>query len=207
MEDDLQPEANDDDAAPDASRTVDGANGVLTVLTPVDLPHLLIDLKLPQRLLNLALFTTLSFAPSPMQPSLHPPTTAILSVLHLRALETLNNLFLTTVASLTPTASMTSAFPAQTIWDGLLRIVSQLVQEMIEMQMNDLERKPRKIVISAVMGRAEKAEMDVEGVGLKGQELKGDVLEMAMGCLWGLVKIASAASSQLVSPYSLFDFA
>jgi len=135
--------------------------------------YLLTTLSLPQRLTSLAIPTPLSFSPSAILPSPHPPTTAVLSTLHLRSLEALNNLLLTTAASLPtdPSAAsqLTGQISLQGIWDGMYRILS---------------------TVGA----------DVEALAAKGQEMRIEVVEMALGCLWSLAKIAS---SQIVRYFNL----
>lgn len=129
------------------------------VSTTVTLSHLVSTLSLPQRLASLASLNTLSFPPIGAA-SPHPPTTSILSVLHLRALETLNNLLLTIVASLPADGSRnTTVVPVNGIWDGMFGIIDALLSEP-------------------------------EALSSKGQELRIEVLEMALGCAWGCAKIA-----------------
>ena len=145
--------------ARDPSTTITTAEPPPIVNPIVTLSHLITTLLLPQRLTTLALPTPLSFPPSDSVPSPHPPTTSVLSVLHLRALEALNNVLLTTAASLPSEAA--THIPSQGVWEGMFRIVSTLGAEE-------------------------------DALGAKGQEMRLEVLEMALGCLWGLVKIAPA---------------
>lgn len=131
----------------------------VVVTTAVTLQHLISNLSLPTRLSSLASLNTLSFPPIAAA-SPHPPTTSILSVLHLRALETLNNLLLTIVASLpTDGTRNTQIVPVNQIWDAMFGIIDALLSEP-------------------------------EALTLKGQELRLEVLEMALGCAWGCAKIA-----------------
>ncbi len=133
------------------------------------LPHLLTGLSLPQRLTTMSLPTDLSFPPLGLLPSPHPPTTSVLSTLHLRALEALNNLLLTTTASLpgdsTAALQIVNAIPSQGVWDGMFRIIE---------------------IVGA----------NTDALVAKGQEMRLEVVEMAMRCLWGLAKLASG---QIVS--------
>jgi hypothetical protein len=140
----------------DTNGNISVAPGV-SINTPVTLSHLLQTLSLPQRLSTLSSLTPLSFPPSSSTPSPHPPTTSLLSTIHLRALEALNNLLLTTVAG---DAYQPASIPSQGVWDTLFKIVEMIASE--------------PAVISA-----------------KGHEMRGEVLEMATGCLWGIVKLAS----------------
>jgi hypothetical protein len=132
------------------------ASGV-SINTPVTLSHLLQTLSLPQRLSTLSALTPLSFPPSTSTPSPHPPTTSLLSTIHLRALEALNNLLLTTVAG---DAYQPASIPSQGVWDTLFKSVEMIASEP-------------------------------EVISAKGHEMRGEVLEMATGCLWGIVKLAS----------------
>lgn len=133
------------------------------------LSHLLTGLQLPRRLTALSQLTQLSFPPANDTPSPHPPTTSVLSMLHLRALEALNNLLLTTAAALPSNASSAaqaaSAVPVKGIWDAMFAMVETIGSEP-------------------------------QALNMKGQEMRVEVLQMALGCIWGVAKIAP---SQLVS--------
>ncbi|ODN77089.1 hypothetical protein L202_05626 [Cryptococcus amylolentus CBS 6039] len=130
------------------------------------LSHLLKALNLPERLTALSQPLALSFPPATSEPSLHPPTTAVLSVLHLHALEALNNLLLTAVASVDnadgskAVASIREKVPAQGLWDSMFGIVR------------------------AVGG-------DQGILNKKGQEMRMEIMQMALGGLWGAVKVNS----------------
>ncbi|ODN74945.1 hypothetical protein L198_08196 [Cryptococcus wingfieldii CBS 7118] len=130
------------------------------------LSHLLKALNLPERLTALSQPLALSFPPATSEPSLHPPTTAVLSVLHLHALEALNNLLLTAVASIDnadgpkAVASIREKVPAQGLWDSMFGIVC------------------------AVGG-------DQGILNKKGQEMRMEIMQMALGGLWGAVKVNS----------------
>lgn len=142
------------------------ASANITNTATATLPHLLSTLSLPSRLLKLSLPTPQSFPPTSATPSLHPPTTAVLSSLHLRSLEALNNLLLTLAASVASdaTAAMQAAasIPSQQLWDGLYEIVRVIASEP-------------------------------DALGARGQEMRGEVMNMALGCLWGVAKVAAAA--------------
>ena len=166
-EDEAMEEGDDlaDDALIEMAREPDAmveASSAPTVATAVTLSHLLSTLNLPRRLTSLATLNTLSFPPSTSDPSPHPPTTSILSVLHLRALETLNNLLLTVVASLPSEAGARSqaagVVPSAGVWSSMFAVVDPLLAER------------------GVLAQ-------------KGQELRTEVLEMALGCAWGCAKI------------------
>lgn len=147
---------------------VEGQWGVSNAAT---LPHLINTLRLPERLARLTHPTSLSFPPSSAsQPSPHPPTTAALSVVHLRALEALNNLMLTVAAAAADSPAALKALPAlqagsdgqvQATWEGVFAIVLPLV-----------------------------AEQDV--LSQRGQEMRGEVLAAACGAAWGVAKVALA---------------
>ncbi len=159
--------------ARDSSPTASGRNGTAVFHIPVTLPYLLSTLLLPQRLTHLAMLTPFSFPPITSQPSPHPPTTSALSVLHLRSLEALNNLLLTTAASLPTNSKLTSQVPTLEVWNGMYSIISTIGTES-------------------------------DALDIKGQEMRMEVLEMCLGCLWGLVKIAPErlVSSFVASSYS-----
>ncbi|KAK8861699.1 hypothetical protein IAR55_002522 [Kwoniella newhampshirensis] len=134
------------------------------------LSHLLSGLQLPRRLTALSQLTQLSFPPANDTPSPHPPTTSVLSMLHLRALEALNNLLLTTAASIPANASAATqaaaaaAIPMQGIWDAMFATIETIGSEPQALQ-------------------------------LRGQEMRVEVLQMALGCVWGIAKIAPAQLS------------
>lgn len=136
------------------------------IATAVTLSHLLTTLSLPARLTTLASLNSLSFPPSSAMPSIHPPTTSVLSVLHLRALETLNNLLLTVVASLpedtTQRSQVSGVIPVDQVWTSNFGTIDMLLSEP-------------------------------QALSQKGQELRMEVLEMALGCTWGCAKIAPEA--------------
>lgn len=145
------------------------ADGQWGVSNAATLPHLINTLRLPERLARLAHPTGLSFPPSSAsQPSPHPPTTAALSVVHLRALEALNNLMLTVAAAAAESPAVLKALPSlrtgsdgqvQATWEGVFAIVLPLV-----------------------------AEQDV--LPQRGQEMRGEVLAAACGAAWGVAKVA-----------------
>ena len=166
MDDELESEAIIDEAR-DGPVSTHESSGAPGINTPVTLSHLLNRLYLPGRLADLAFITTISFPSASGVCSLSSPITSILSILHLRALEALNNLLLTVAAALSSDSSMTLHVSAQDLWDRLFRTVSTIGAES-------------------------------EVLDGKGHEMRREVLEMTLGCLWGLVKVAPAAPIQLV---------
>ena len=155
-----------------SSFTVESPAATLIVNTPVTLAQLLFTFLLPQRLTKLALLTPLSLPPMTNEPSLHPPTTSILSVLHLRALEALNNLLLIVLVSASaPSGAISFSQPlTMETWNGMFRIISTISSES-------------------------------QALAMKGQEIRMEVLDMALGCLWGVAKIASVhLASGLIDP-------
>jgi hypothetical protein len=136
-----------------------------TTVNTATLPHLLTTLSLPQRLISLSSLTPLSFPPSSSTPSPHPPTTAALSTFHLRALEALNNLLLTVAASLPADLALASQAA------GILP--AQQIWEKLFAIVGTIAAEP-------------------EVLASRGQEMRGEVLEMALGCLWGVSKVSSA---------------
>lgn len=132
------------------------------VVNATSLPHLVGALRLPERLTALAQLTPLSFPPTGSEPSIHPPTTAALSSLHLRALEALNNIFVTTHAALAGSPSselvgLAAALPATGLWEALFAIVSA-------------------------------AGSDAAALTARGQEMRREVMEAALAAAWGVVK-------------------
>ncbi|OWT35607.1 hypothetical protein C362_06798 [Cryptococcus neoformans Bt1] len=131
------------------------------------LSHLLTNLHLPERLTLLSRPVSLSFPPVSTVPSIHPPTTSILSILHLHALEALNNLLLTAVASISAAdrsavAQIIASVPVQGLWDSLFSIIQLIGSQPQALQM-------------------------------KGQEMRMEVLEMTLGCVWGTIKVNPSA--------------
>jgi hypothetical protein len=159
-------EMDDEDLINEALDHADMTQGDLeapTINTAVTLQNLL-SLRLPTRLATLGRLTPLSFPPAGTQPSPHPPTTSVLSSLHLRAYEALNNLLLTIVASVSGSeedlSRLSEMLPVQDLWKSLLGVVQIIASEP-------------------------------EVLKEKGQEMRVEVLEMASGCLWGAVRLGS----------------
>lgn len=134
-----------------------------TVSTAATLPHLLGGLSLPERLSTLAQVTPLSFPPNPMMPSPHPPTTAALSVVHLRALEALNNLLLTSAAAIAGgDSSLAALIPGPALWVAMFDIVT-------------------------LCGA------DAGALSARGHEMRLEIMEAALGCVWGLAQTVPAS--------------
>lgn len=158
--------------ARDNEAGINGNEGSNHVNT-ASLPYLLTKLLLPQRLTILSLPNQLSFPPSNNTPSAHPPTTAALSTIHLRSLEALNNL-LVTVAAILPKDEVSA---------------NQLIRAI---PLQDSWEGIFRIVGSIVS--------EAQVVKAKGQEMRLEVTEMYVGCLWGVAKVGI---SQTVSVLSL----
>ena len=102
------------------------SNGHAEQIPPsISLPHSALP-NLPARLSRLAQLTPLSFPPL-HGPSPHPPTTSLLSVIHLRALEALNNIFLTVAAKNRQPSEI--GIPCDDLWLVLTSIASALLSE------------------------------------------------------------------------------
>lgn len=113
-------DAQDDEALIAAGRAPGsaGQSAAPAKVNSAGLPRLLS--VLPERLVKLATLTPLSLPPSD-DASPHPPTTAALSALHLRALEALNNLLLSTVAAVQNGEKL--SIPAADLWAALFPIL------------------------------------------------------------------------------------
>jgi hypothetical protein len=142
---------------------------------PSTLVALLSTLSLPTRLLNLSKPTQLSFLPintaaTPVtsSPSPHPPTTALLSTIHLRSLETLNNLLISTTFFIPSPASPEFSSPqwqsffasAQTslqpVWDGLFAIAGVLAPgaDVLECKGQEVRKEILDVLVGGLMGVA-----------------------------------------------------
>jgi len=147
------------DSAVEPPRNGNGHIPAATVKTGANLNDLLSS-SLPSRLTTLSLPTPLSFPPAAPQPSAHPPTTSLLSTLHLRALEALNNLLLTN-AAIAQNSRQTPSIPVSGIWEGMMNVIEGVG-----------------------------AGVDAAGMKARGQEMRVEVLDMAVGCLWCLSRIS-----------------
>lgn len=144
---------------------------------PQTLITLLSTLNLPSRLVSLARPTPLSFLPLSTanasstltsDPSPHPPTTAILSTVHLRALETLNNLFISISFFIPPPTSPEFTSPTwqtffaharvslQPIWDALLVIATEISpgSGVLDVKGQEIRRELLDICVGSMMGLA-----------------------------------------------------
>lgn len=142
---------------------------------PSTLVTLLSSLALPNRLLTLSQPTALSFLPldttvSPPTslPSPHPPTTALLSTIHLRSLETLNNLLMSTTFFLPAPTSPEFSTPqwqsffasAQTslqpVWDGLFASAGVVAPgaDVLEAKGQEMRKEILEVLVGGLMGVA-----------------------------------------------------
>lgn len=148
----------------------------------------LLSMNLHLHLLALATTTPLSYPPmaadNPMVvlPSPHPPTTSLLSAVHLRSLEALNNLLLSIAASApAPVAPLPAPLhdPAQTAWSAWAEALGEsAVGPLNEIWSRAFEQ------LSAVVP-------DAQVIGVRGQEIRAEVLDMQLGVLMSLAKIAA----------------
>lgn len=113
-------DAQDDETLIAAGRApgAAGAKAAPAKVNSAGLPHLLS--VLPGRLAALAALTPLSLPPAG-EASPHPPSTAALGALHLRALEALNNLLLSCVAAVANGEKL--AIPAAELWAALFPVL------------------------------------------------------------------------------------
>jgi len=140
------------------------------------------------RLFALANATPLSYPPVTGGLSLHPPTTAFLSSIHLRALEALNNLLLT-ISSYAPTPSPplplaaqdASSSKAKAEWKGFVQSSFSNLNELWEGSFE---------IAQQVVGQGA-ATSGTELLNMKGQEIRKDVLEILAGVWMGLARIGS----------------
>ena len=104
-------------------------------------------------LLRLITPTSLSY-PSLDSPAPHPPTTSLLSIIHIRAGECLNNLFLSLSTDPTRTFTTEDVHAAKELWDQLWLVLSELGTQFGP-----------------------------------GQERKLEMVQVAVGVLWGIAQI------------------
>ena len=126
---------------------------------------------LTEPLLRLSLPTELSFPPlstSTAAPSPHPPTASALGAIHIRALECLNNIFLSFSVSLsssrqssstassnsTAASIATDVHSGNRVWESLWATLSKVGLEGV--------------------------------IGVRGQEIRNEMWEAAVGVLWGV---------------------
>lgn len=137
------------------------------------------------RLIALARATPLSFPPDATTPSPHPPTTAVLSAIHLRALEALNNLLLT-MAGYAPPASPPFASPSDVDPRQQTRIAEW--RNLMDGPLSGL----RQIWMDTFDIAREVVQPDVSVLDAKGQEIRMEILEMLAGVWLGLGKTGGA---------------
>lgn len=153
---------------PDTDSSLPLPQTLITLLSTLNLPTRLLALSSPTSLSFLPITTT---SPTPSSlPSAHPPTTSLLSTIHLRSLETLNNLLMSITFFLPASTSPEFASPTwtaffahsraslQPIWDGLFAIAGAVA--------------PAQEILS-----------------VKGQEMRAEILEVALGGLMGVASI------------------
>lgn len=115
-----------------------------------------------------------------VRPSLHPPTTSLLSAIHLRSLEALNNLLLTVASAAPapspplPTSVEDAGKNAWTVWTQSLGDASRPINE-IWTRSFDFARDVVPVP---------------QVIGVRGQEIRRDVLDMVLGVMMDLAKIA-----------------
>lgn len=115
-------DASDNDNDDDMETELNGVSDSPTTNDSEKSPSYLSPLVEP--LLHLIQPTSLSFPPKLATgggPSPHPPTTSVLSAIHVCALECLNNLFLSLATSGHPVNAASDAAAGQTIWDAVWR--------------------------------------------------------------------------------------
>lgn len=148
----------------------------------------LLSMNLHLHLLALASCTPLSYPPiapdnpTVVLPSPHPPTTSLLSAVHLRSLEALNNLLLSIAASApTPVAPLPAPLhdPAQAAWSAWAESLGMSAVGPI----NEIWTRTFEQLSAAVP--------DGRVIGVRGQEIRADVLDMLLGVLMSLAKIAA----------------
>lgn len=182
-DDDMEAEVEDDDALdPEAliaeGRDQDeGASAASSSPLPPVLEAFLTTLNLPLRLLALSTPATLSFLPLNLSaqppvslPSPHPPTTALLSTIHLRALEALNNLLVSTSFFIPAPTSPSFSTPE---WQSFFVQARALLQPVWEQ-------------LFAIAGAVAPAADVLEA---KGQEVRKELLDTVMSCLMGVAAI------------------
>jgi hypothetical protein len=188
-DDDMEAEADDDDELdPDAliaegRDQEEGASASSSSPLPPVLEAFLTTLNLPLRLLALSAPLPLSFLPlngaigaQASLPSPHPPTTALLSTIHLRALEALNNLLISTTFFIPAPTSPSFASPEWQSFFGQARILLQPVWE-------------RLFAIAGAIAPA------ADVLDVKGQEVRKELLDATMSCLMGVAGITRGSIS------------
>jgi hypothetical protein len=141
------------------------------------------------KLFQLANSTPLSFPPVTGGLSAHPPTTAVLSSIHLRALEALNNLLLTVSSyAPTPTPALPASVQDQNSADWKARMswrsfIASSFTTLDSLWQGSFE------VAKQVVGDINAAK---ELLDMKGQEIRKEILEVLGGVWVGLARIGIA---------------
>jgi hypothetical protein len=151
------------------------------------------------RLFALAQATEISYPPASGGLSLHPPSTAFLSSIHLRALEALNNLLLT-ISSYAPTPAppLPSSVDDISSSDRKARAEWKHFVGSSFTNLNELWEGSFEIAKQLIGAGAEGPTSGKELLEMKGQEVRKDALEVLAGVWVGLARIGSFGG--LVSP-------
>lgn len=147
---------------------------------------------LHMKLIALARATPLSFPPTApgtnglvTAPSVHPPTTAVLSSIHLRALEALNNLLLT-MAGYAPPAQ--PPFINSDDLEPKQRARMQEWRALLDGPLSGL----RQIWMDTFDIAREVVQPDVSVLDAKGQEIRLEIIDILAGVWLGLAKTGGA---------------
>jgi hypothetical protein len=151
------------------------------------------------RLFALAQATEISYPPASGGLSLHPPSTAFLSSIHLRALEALNNLLLT-ISSYAPTPAppLPSSVDDISSSDRKARAEWKHFVGSSFTNLNELWEGSFEIAKQLIGAGPEGSTSGKELLEMKGQEVRKDALEVLAGVWVGLARIGSFGG--LVSP-------
>ena len=143
------------------------------------------------RLFALAQATELSYPPASGGLSLHPPSTAFLSSIHLRALEALNNLLLT-ISSYAPTPAPPLPSSVQDVPSSDRKARSEWKQFVAQSftNLNQLWEGSFEIA-KQIVGADGSTPSGTELLEMKGQEVRKDALEVLAGVWVGLARIGS----------------
>jgi hypothetical protein len=144
------------------------------------------------RLFALAQATEISYPPASGGLSLHPPSTAFLSSIHLRALEALNNLLLT-ISSYAPTPAppLPSSVDDVSASDRKARAEWKQFVASSFTNLNELWEGSFEIAKQLIGAGADGSVTGRELLEMKGQEVRKDALEVLAGVWVGLARIGS----------------
>lgn len=149
----------------------------------------LVDSGLHAKLFSLARPTSISYPPVAGGLSVHPPTTAFLSSIHLRALEALNNLLLT-ISSYAP--APTPPLPAPVQDQSSPEVTAQNEwRQFIAQQFTALDALWNESFQIAVHVLGGQGTLDDQVLIAKGQEIRGTTLEVLSGVWVGLARIGA----------------